>query len=183
MLGGVTYLELPLESLLDEAQELLKSGIPGLEDGTELVEIGILLCNTLGEVVGTDEDNVVDLAALEEVAHGVRAGAHPVVDHGDLYELSKLGVLAHVAGLDQDSVGKIAGVVWGILVTEVDLTALGLESVGSNDEVGLEGLAGSDGDAGSIEIDLVDVGVENNYSRISHQRYYYTSGNPGEAHS
>lgn len=74
-----TDLELPFEGLLDEAEQLLQARVPGLEEGAQLVQVGGLLGHAGRQVVGADEHYVVDIAALKQVAHGVRARAHPDV--------------------------------------------------------------------------------------------------------
>jgi len=161
--GNIAHLQLPFVSLLYKLQQLLQSDIPGSKDIPQFLKVGILKRQTLRQIVGTHEHDVVQLASFEQVTHCVRAGAHPVVDDGHLRQLRQTGVLLHIGSLDENTVGKIAGVVRGVGVADIELAAFALEAVGGNDKIASDRSAGGKRNAWGGEINGVHMSAENNY--------------------
>lgn len=153
-------LEPPLGDLVHHVEQLQQPRVPVLEEVAHVLGVLGRDIDRVREGVGTEEDNVVQPAALEEVADSVGVGAHPQVDCGVFDELDEVVVLAHVAGLDEDAVCEVAGEMRRVGLAHHFLTAARLEPVGADDEVGGDAAAVFQVHAGRVEVDLHDAGVE-----------------------
>jgi len=96
-----------------ERKELLKSRVPGGEEGFEFAWGCGSDVDVRRKVVGTAENDVVHLRALEKIADRMRLRAHPDVEHWGCGEFDEVRVFAHFGSRDEDAVGEVAGEVWG----------------------------------------------------------------------
>lgn len=131
-------LQAPLTRLPHQAQQQLKPRVPVPEEIPHLLQIRLCHVDQLGQVVGTDQDDVAEPAALQEIADGVPVGTHPVVDAGAGDEIGQFGVVVHVCCFDDDAVCEVAGQVGWVWAGEEGFAAGGLEPVGADDKVDVE---------------------------------------------
>ena len=86
--------------------------------------------------------------------------SHPVIDCGLLGQVFQKGVFLHVFGFDDDAVGEIAGQVWRVWSADEGFSTNGFETVGAEDDVGVEFGFVLELNAWFLEIDLNNRGVQ-----------------------
>lgn len=111
-------------------------------------------------IIGVQQDHVVLLLGPDAVSHDMASRTHPPRHLGVLNEAPQIGVGQEQIGGDDRTVGSIAGIDRLIDVSDDHFPDHRLDTVGAEDEVAIESLAGAEGDRGRIGVDGGDKAVE-----------------------